>query len=395
MRKVKRIILPLIAVFLSMITAFSASAASFDFGSLLGTSGSDPLRSFFTILNLITTKNDSPSYTETPLEQVEYSEAELSRRQAIVDLVNKDLNRIKTDKPGFSINSQKGLPGGDRDSVQGMVQQYSSVAESLFQLLFGKEKNPVDIDKMMDSVGVTSFFADAGTSRHERGLNCDYDVSVSGKSYVSMLEAKDVYSENPISKSRYNDSYDFKIYLQDAVNPGSDSAQAKVFDLFSEAKLYQTLSSMMPEIDQNVLMLRYVDCYIQGTVDKEGHITRYLTHYKVILQVDMSQLNTEDFGYDLTQYLETVNNKELYESEVIYYNFDWSERLFGDVNDDDRVTTSDARALLRIASRLDPISETAIQFGDMNDDGKITTSDARTLLRCVAGLEDFPERKAE
>ena len=97
--------LPVIAVLLSAVTAFSASAASFDIGSMFG---SDPIRSFFTILNVLTTKDDSPSYTETPLEQVEYTEAELARRQAIVDLVNKDLNRIKTEKPGFSVNSQKG-----------------------------------------------------------------------------------------------------------------------------------------------------------------------------------------------------------------------------------------------------------------------------------------------
>ena len=383
MRKFKKLTVALLALTLSISLAFSSSAASFDIGSLFGTT--DPIRSFFTILNLLTTKNDTPSYTETPLEQVEYTESELARRQAIVDLVNKDLNRIKTEKPGFMINSQKGLPGGGKDSVGGFAQQGTSLAASIFKLLFGEEKNPVDMDTMMASLGISSFFDDAGSSRHERGVDCTYDVSVTGKPFVSALEAKDVYSENPISKSRYNDSYDFKIYLQDAVNPGPESAQAKVFDLFSDIKLYQTLSSIMPEIDQNIIMLRYVDCYIQGTVDKDGNVVRYLTHYKVILQVDASQ-----FDYDMTQYLDSINNKELYESEVIYYNFDWSKRQFGDVNDDDRVTTSDARALLRIASRLDESTQSAIAFGDMNGDGKITTKDARTLLRCVAGLEELP-----
>ncbi len=386
MRKTKKILISLVAVLLSGVLTLSATAASsFDVGSLFG---NDPLRSFFTILNLITTKNDAPSYTETPLEQVQYTDAELARRQAIVDLVNKDLNRIKTECPGYSVNSQKGLPGNNKDAVEGYVQQGTTLAESIFQLLFGKEKNPVNVETMMASIGITSFFADAGTSRHERGLDSTYSVSVAGKPYVSMLEAKDVYNENPVTKSRYSDSYDFKIYLQDAINPGPESAQAKVFDLFSDVKLYQTLSSLMPEIDQNLLKLRYVDCYIQGTVDKEGNLTRYLTHYKVILQVD-----TSEFDYDLSQYMEAINNKELYESEEIYYNFDWSKRAFGDINDDNRVTTSDARALLRIASKLDPVTETSVPFGDMNFDGKITTTDARILLRSVAGLQDIPQKK--
>ena len=382
MRRIKKTAVILIALVLSVTTAFSASAASFDIGSLFG---NDPIRSFFTILNLLTTDNDAPTYTETPLEQVQYTEAELSRRQAIVDLVNKDLNRIKSDKPGFNVNAQTGLPGGNKDSVQGFVDQYTSMASSLLDLLYGKDKNPVNIDKVMESIGVTSFFADAAASRHERGLDCSYDVPVKGKPYVSMLEAKDIYNENPVTKSRYSDSYDFKIYLQDAINPGPESAQAKVFDLFSDAKLYQTLSGFMPEIDQNLLKLRYVDCYIQGTVDTEGHVVRYLTHYKVILQIDM-----DGFDYDLTQYMESLNNKEIYESELIYYNFDWSARLFGDVNDDGKRLTSDARALLRIASRLDPMTDSALTFGDMNGDGKITTADARILLRCVSGIQEFP-----
>lgn len=383
MRKSKRLIISVIAILLSFIMSVSSSAA-FDIGAILG---NDPLRSFFTILNLLTTKNDAPAYMETPLDQVPYTESELARRQAIVDLVNTDLNKIKTQRPGFTMSAKRGLPGGGKESVESYFQQGSSIAGSIFQLLFGKDKNPVNVDQVMDSLGITSFFADEGTSSHERGADHTDTVSVSGQPFVSKLEAKDIYNENPITKSRVNDSYDFKIYLQDAIDPGPDSAQAKVFDLFSSVKLYQTLSSFMPQIDQNLIRLRYVDCYIQGTVDREGYLTRYLTHYKVIMQVDASQ-----FDLDMTQYLDSINNKELYESEVIYYNFDWSERIFGDVNDDNKRTTADARQLLRIACRLEPQTDTAVSFGDMNFDGKITTADARILLRCVSNLQDYPVR---
>lgn len=61
--------------------------------------------------------------------------------------------------------------------------------------------------------------------------------------------------------------------------------------------------------------------------------------------------------------------------------------LAGDINGDGKVTTADARLLLRMAVGLDELTEQALTAGDMDNSGTITTSDARAVLRIAVGLE--------
>ena len=59
----------------------------------------------------------------------------------------------------------------------------------------------------------------------------------------------------------------------------------------------------------------------------------------------------------------------------------------GDFDMNGTVTVSDARDMLRTASKLySPIIE-QIEFGDLNSDGKITATEARRMLRFCAKLE--------
>ena len=60
----------------------------------------------------------------------------------------------------------------------------------------------------------------------------------------------------------------------------------------------------------------------------------------------------------------------------------------GDVNNDGKITASDARLLLRTAARLDAETEDILTYGDIDSNGKITASDARTVLRIAAKLEN-------
>ena len=69
--------------------------------------------------------------------------------------------------------------------------------------------------------------------------------------------------------------------------------------------------------------------------------------------------------------------------------------LPGDMNRDGKVTSSDARIVLRVAARLDSVDNYvdagegagARLPGDMNRDGKVTSSDARIVLRIAAKLD--------
>ena len=61
----------------------------------------------------------------------------------------------------------------------------------------------------------------------------------------------------------------------------------------------------------------------------------------------------------------------------------------GDLNNDGKVTASDARKALRISARIESFGDYEMLAGDIDDDGKITASDARAILRVSAGLDSF------
>lgn len=378
--RIKKLSVGVLAILLSLVLMVNSSAAGFS-----DLFSNDPLRQFFAILNLITTEKDGKDYIERPLIQVEYTPEQLAQRNAIAELINKDLNKIKEQKPAFSRTVNRGLPGQDREQASSTIFQITNIIQSLATLLWGQNKNPIQMDSILSSLGITSFFSEEGTQRHLTGVDCNDFVSVQGQDYVSAIEGKDIFNDNSITRNRYNDSYNFKIYLQDAVNPGPDSPHAKVFDLFSDEKLYQTIAQLAPKVDWSVLHIRYVDCYIEGSVDRNGQVTKYTTHYKCILQIDTSQ--TE---FDVGQYMDSINNMEIFESLVTYSDFNWEPRRFGDVNNDGKIGSADARYVLRMAAKLDPVSEDALIYGDINGDKKLNSKDARILLRVAANLEKIP-----
>ncbi len=63
----------------------------------------------------------------------------------------------------------------------------------------------------------------------------------------------------------------------------------------------------------------------------------------------------------------------------------------GDVNNDDKITASDARAILRHSAKLDKIADDFVTRADIDGNSKITAADARIALRMSAKLEDLKE----
>lgn len=64
----------------------------------------------------------------------------------------------------------------------------------------------------------------------------------------------------------------------------------------------------------------------------------------------------------------------------------FTEYTPGDVNQDGKVTASDARLALRYSAKLQTLTNAQIKAADANSDGKVTAADARILLRYAAGL---------
>lgn len=61
----------------------------------------------------------------------------------------------------------------------------------------------------------------------------------------------------------------------------------------------------------------------------------------------------------------------------------------GDLDRDGKITAADARLCLRIAAKLDPVTDSKIfVIADVNVDGYITALDARKILRVAAGLDE-------
>ncbi len=63
--------------------------------------------------------------------------------------------------------------------------------------------------------------------------------------------------------------------------------------------------------------------------------------------------------------------------------------IIGDVNSDGRITASDARSVLRVASRLDKSNDMFNLAADCDGKVKITASDARVILRVASRLQSF------
>lgn len=61
----------------------------------------------------------------------------------------------------------------------------------------------------------------------------------------------------------------------------------------------------------------------------------------------------------------------------------------GDVNNDKKITASDARLVLRISARLEKASDLQIKAADIDNNGKVTAADARKILRVSAKLDTF------
>ncbi|MCD7828652.1 MAG: dockerin type I domain-containing protein [Clostridiales bacterium] len=65
---------------------------------------------------------------------------------------------------------------------------------------------------------------------------------------------------------------------------------------------------------------------------------------------------------------------------------DDGDYIMGDLNDDGRVSASDARIALRISAKLETATDAQLIAGDVNGDGKLSASDARMILRFAAQL---------
>ena len=297
-------------------------------------------------------------------------EAEASN---IAELFNLTVNELKVSNPGFVKTQTASMSAEISSQLQGGLGPVTGIVESL--------------------IGTKDIFAGVidGTNQqgqirmvYKAGNNIINNMPVSGKDYVACLTGDDI-KDYTITIYR-SGAYKMHIDLKDVEGSAAQSGLSHVFDTQDKACATVELGTMSINI---AVMLKYVDCYVECEVNRDGEITSYTQNMGVTFL--FLQEDGETYGPEMP--FLGVNFEEegiVYNVNTEYSGIDFTQRLMGDTNLDNKVNSSDARTVLRVASALDEMAEEDIPYCDINGDGEIRAGDARSILRAASGIEVLP-----
>lgn len=290
----------------------------------------------------------------------------------VATLFNITVNELKKSTPGFVKTQTASMDAELSAQLQGGLGPVTGVIESL--------------------VGTKDLFASVidGTNKSAQsrevfipGNDIKNNLPVSGKDYVSCLTADDI-KDYTVSIFR-SGAYRMHIDLHDVEGSAADSGLAHVFDTKDQA--YATLNFGTASLNTHV-MLKYTGNYVECAVNRDGEITSFTTNMGVTFlfpQVDGS--------YSTIMPMLNIDFEEkgvIYKVNTEYTNFDYTHRQMGDANLDGKVNSSDARLVLRIASKLDTCTEKDMPYCDIDGNENISAGDARQILRASAGIIVLP-----
>lgn len=290
----------------------------------------------------------------------------------VATLFNITVNELKKSTPGFVKTQTASMDAELSAQLQGGLGPVTGIIESL--------------------VGTKDLFASVidGTNKSAQsrevfipGNDIKNNLPVSGKDYVACLTADDI-KDYTVSIFR-SGAYRMHIDLHDVEGSAADSGLAHVFDTKDQA--YATLNFGTASLNTHV-MLKYTGNYVECAVNRDGEITSFTTNMGVTFlfpQVDGS--------YSTIMPMLNIDFEEkgvIYKVNTEYTNFDYTHRQMGDANLDGKVNSSDARLVLRIASKLDTCTEKDMPYCDIDGNENISAGDARQILRASAGIIVLP-----
>ncbi len=352
-------------------------------------------------------------------------------KEAWVTFFNDSVNPLKTETPrakvkfnnfvpaeGLTMSSDEGVDPVDAElrkylipMLEGMFNTRSSTSRAFIQTMLGTGGNTTETLEL-----------------HRTQLR-DKAIPVYGEPYVSALTAADDFDIILDIADGKQTPDQMAIAFQDCtLEEARASSVGKAFYLPSGALnpviVTGERSKYAARLDKAQLEdFSIKDAKVVTKYDRNGALTYYgsTVQYQFSISfTDCMNLLSAVLGYDFYQAtLNAVNviltnlNRDsvtpesilgerkifiTYCSQVEITDIDFSPRYFGDINDDGRVTTNDARAALRHAIGLDLIVSSDDQiFADVDFDGNITTADARLILRMAIGLDspysEVPEGK--
>lgn len=343
-------------------------------------------------------------------------------REYYVKEFNTVVNAVKNNRPGVTVLATGKLiedPSSAEDRMAG-------IANTIVENVFANEKSlAADLLGSLTADDTTNT-ATAEVS-YARGELNTAKVPVAGKNYVSGLSTKFKFTMKMLrneSKKRTEILIQFpETNLLDALDT-TKSDLSKLFDLPTNTDIILTqnedevtvLEGGFFQLDDIVCTNAYVDIIYNDDLELISYTSNINYRVKVntytfleglwptfflllksrgldvgdvasfnIISIIMKIIGAAT-GFDPEEAMSNVFS----DYNIMYqmYELDWTPRYFGDVKYDNRVTSDDARSILRTAVGLQGINKAGDQFfADMNFDGKITADDARTALRVSVGLE--------
>ncbi len=290
----------------------------------------------------------------------------------IAELFNLTVNELKKANPGFTKTQTASMDAKIAQQLQGGLGVVTGLVESL--------------------IGTKDIFAGVidGTNssnqirtKYNPGNDIINNMTITGKDYVASLTADDI---KDYTMTIYRSgAYKMHIDLNDVEGSAADSGLANVFD--TSDKAYATLNFGATQINI-LIMLKYVDNYVECNVNRNGEITSYTQGMGITFLFQQ-----EDGSYGPEMPYLGVNFQEegiIYKITTEYSGINFNARLMGDADSSGKVNSTDARMVLRYASNLDTCPEDDIPYCDVTGDGKVNAADARKILRSSARIETLP-----
>lgn len=350
-----------------------------------------------------------------------------AERAEMLEMFNRSANGVKTLRPAMKMESHIAMTDattgskGDGESLDDNGKKYlawildacftsdSGLAQTLFNTI-------QDVPRLPKNVSFVY-----GEKRDNR-------VPLLGEKYVSLLTPNDDFA---MKTERYggtllqpeNETTVMRLEFPSvSLEEGPDSSLSHLFDLPSPVLNPIVVSGDPNASDKDGRLseihfqdFMFENAYAEAQFDHNGNMTELTESIEYTFQIsfyDMLRIITAYTGVDwmaiavagiANPILSGLDKPELqpkdaldfytiyvtYTSYVHMTDFNWTRRVYGDVNNDQRVDPYDARAILRhsIGSEILP-DAAALAYADMDFDGEITPADARLALRTSVGLEE-------
>ncbi len=313
--------------------------------------------------------DDDDTDDEEDEELVVLDSAEASN---IAELFNLTVNELKKGQPSFTKTETASMSA----EISGSLQTGLGAVNGIVASVIGNTDLAASIINGID--GDTQV-----TTTYSAGNDIIENLPVSGKDYVSCLTGDDI--EDYTITVYKSGAYTIHIDLQNVEGASASSGLSHVFN--TTDKEYATINLLGGSLNVGI-KFKYVNNYVECYVNRSGQITSYTQGMGITFMFEQ-----DDGTYSTTMPYFDVDFEEegiIYEITTEFTKIDFSLRQIGDANNDGSVNSTDARLVLRAASKLDSYEEEDEPYYDANCDDSVTVSDAREILRAAAKLITLP-----